>query len=82
MINTSALHDRPGSGMGIFGVKTWLSTFGTVSLMTQMITLMSVPSHLTGDVKEQLRMTCALGSPFSMLAYKSQLGDSVLKKAG
>ena len=66
MVSTSTLHDRvlssrPGPGMGMFGVKTWLSTLGDcVSLVNGMITLMSVPSHLIGDVKEPLRMTCTL----------------------
>ena len=53
VVSTSALHDRvlssrPGSGMGMFGLKTWLSRVGTV-----------YASHLIGDVKEPLGTTCA-----------------------
>ena len=68
LVSTSALlgrvlMSRPGPGLGMFGVKTWLSIIiigDCVSLVVRMLTLMSVPSHLIGDVKEPLRTTCTL----------------------
>ena len=62
VLNDRVLSSRPGPGMGMFSVKTWLSTLETVSLVSQIITLVSVPSYLTGDVKEALRMTCTLAA--------------------
>ena len=60
-VSTSAWHAGslvliPSQGRhGIFGVTTWLSTLGTVSLVNRRMMLMSV-----GDIKEPLRTTSAL----------------------
>ena len=40
-------------------------------------TLISVPSHLIGDEKEQLRMTCTL-AVVTLNAIKAYKGDNVL----
>ena len=55
-----------------------------------MITLMSVPSHLIGDITEPLRTTCFLTAVASANPQaqtqcqhiKGRFGDNVLKKAG
>ena len=39
------LGSRPGTGVGVFGVKTTLTIMGCVSLVTRMITLISVTSY-------------------------------------
>ena len=49
------------TGHGMFSVKNLVLNIGDcVSLVTRIITFMSVPSHLIGDVKEPLRTICTL----------------------
>ena len=72
VVSTSALHDRvlcsrPGPGMGMFDVKTWLSTLETVFMTGDRVIV--GPVSLIGDIKEPLRTTCTLQASTLTLAW-------------